>query len=321
MTDPRHTHMAARTIAAAALGRDPGPMTTAPSSSHHVFAGSDVVLKLIDTDGHTRLNREIALTPHLPPGLAAPLLDSGVHRLGTRNVRYACYARVPGTAPGMGLPGADSTTARVLAEQAVQRLLSLHAWKPTGHVAQLLKEPLDHGGFTSREALVTEVDALAALDGRGAVPRSLLDGLAAIAESAPHHALTNVPVHADCHWDNWLAHDRAVTALLDFEWARFGTPADDWLFLVRFSGPHMETVLDVVARATRTPVESLRSDCEVREAAHLASDLRAALQHPDEQAKLLTDRIRSLEELVVGRYWWRGPRRDRMTPTDSLAER
>jgi len=44
-----------------------------------------------------------------------------------------------------------------------------------------------------------------------------------------------VPVHADCHWGNWLVHERTVTALLDFEWARFGEPADDWLFLAGFS--------------------------------------------------------------------------------------
>jgi hypothetical protein len=47
-----------------------------------------------------------------------------------------------------------------------------------------------------------------------------------------------------------------VTALLDFEWARFGEPADDWFFLARFSGPHMEAVLDVIARATAASVET-----------------------------------------------------------------
>lgn len=49
-----------------------------------------------------------------------------------------------------------------------------------------------------------------------------------------------------------------MTALLDFEWARFGEPADDWFFLARFSGPHTETV-PVVARAAATSVETLRA--------------------------------------------------------------
>ncbi|MFE9399221.1 phosphotransferase [Streptomyces flavidovirens] len=221
----------------------------------------------------SRLNREIALAPHLPTGLTAPLLDSGLHRLETRDVRYACYARVPGAAPGMGMPGVDGATARSLAEEAVQRLNRLHSWTPTGHADQTLREPLDHGGFASRAALSAEVGNLTALDRHGTIPPHLLEGLRAIAKRAPLHARAVVPVHADCHWGNWLARGRSVTALLDFEWARFGEPVDDWFFLARFSGPHMETVLDVIARATATSLETLRAECEVREATYLASDL------------------------------------------------
>ena len=99
-------------IAGAALGRDPGPMASAESSSHYVFVSPDAVVKIIDAAGHSRLDREIALAPHLPTGLTAPLLGSGLSRLGTREVRYACYAHVPGTAPGMGMPGVDGVTAR-----------------------------------------------------------------------------------------------------------------------------------------------------------------------------------------------------------------
>ena len=66
MTDPRQACDAARAIGAAALGRDPGPMAATESSSHHVYVGSDVVVKIIDADGHSRLDREIALAPCLP---------------------------------------------------------------------------------------------------------------------------------------------------------------------------------------------------------------------------------------------------------------
>jgi len=72
-----------------------------------------------------------------------------------------------------------------------------------------------------------------ARDRDGMVPRRLLDGLTEIAERAPLRAQAVVPVHADCHWGNWLAHGQRVTALLDFEWARFGEPVDDWFFLAR----------------------------------------------------------------------------------------
>lgn len=308
MTDLRQAHDAAREIAAAALGRDPGPMSGAESSSHHVYVGSDVVVKIIDADDHSRLDREIALAPHLPAGLTAPLLDSGVHRTENRDVRYACYARVPGAAPGMGMPGVDGVTARSLAQDAVQQLDRLHSWTPADHADRTLREPLDHGGFTGQAALLAEVENLTALDRNGTVPPRLLDGLTAIAERAPLHARAVVPVHADCHWGNWLTRGRSVTALLDFEWARYGEPVDDWFFLARFSGPHLETVLDVIARATATSPESLRTQCEVREATHLTADLRFGLEHPDTHAQLAADRLRDLDELIVGRYWWRHAR-------------
>ena len=298
----------ARAIAEAALGRDPGPMSAAESLSHHVYVSPDVVVKVIDAGGHSRLNREIALAPHLPPGLTAPLLASGVRQLGTREVRYACYARVPGTTPGLGLPGVDSMTARLLAEQAAGQLGRLHRWVPGSQAASTLQEPLEHGGFTSRAALLAAVGNLAALDREGMVPRRLLDGLTVIAETAPARARAVVPVHADCHWGNWLASGPNVTALLDFEWARFGEPADDWLFLARFAGPHTEVVLDVIARAAATSPENLRAECEVRDAAHLVSDLRLALEGPGARTRITAERLHALEELVTGRYWWRGNR-------------
>ena len=70
----------------------------------------------------------------------------------------------------------------------------------------------------------------------------------------------------------------------------------------------METVLDVVARATTTSPETLRAQCEVRDAAHLASDLRAAISYPGTRAQMAADRLRELTELIDGHYWWRHTR-------------
>jgi hypothetical protein len=295
----------ARVIVAAALGRDPGPMVITPSDSHHVFVGEDVVVKVIDAERHARLQREIALAPHLPVGLTPPLLASGLYRLGSRDVRYACYERALGSSPGMGMPNVDAATARYLSEQAVRRLTQLHRWTPSGAAAQILNESLDHGGFVSRSALLTKVESLAGLDHDATIPHHLLDGLMAIAQRAPQHALINAPVHADCHWGNWLALDTNVTALLDFEWTRFGEPIDDWFFLSRFSGPHLDVVVDVIARETGTPPGVLRTGCEVREAAHLASDLCVGLENPGAREPVAAERLRALEELVTERYWWR----------------
>lgn len=308
MTDLRQAHHLARVIVEAALGRDPGVMTPAESLSHHVYVGADIVVKIIPVAGHSRLDREIALAPALPAGITAPLLDSGLHRLDGREVRYACYARAPGVAPGAGLPGADAATARSLAGQAVQRLGALHRWRPAGHAGRTLGEPLDHGGFVSRAALLAGVESLAAADRDGVVRRPLLDGLTAIAEGAPPHARSVVPVHADCHWGNWLASGGDVTALLDFEWARLGEPVDDWFFLIADAGPHLETVLDVIARETVTSPEVLRAECEVREAAYLTSDLVIALADPVTHARMGAARLSRLEEVVTGGAWRRPAR-------------
>jgi Chloramphenicol phosphotransferase-like protein len=138
--DLRRARDAAHTIAATTLGRDPGPMATAASMSHYVYIGADVVVKLVDIGGHNRLELEIALAPHLPSGLGAPLLSSGRRCLDTCDVRYACFTRMPGASPGVGLPDVNAATARRWAEQAARRLDDLHTWMPTGAAEQALKE-------------------------------------------------------------------------------------------------------------------------------------------------------------------------------------
>ena len=71
---------AAHAIAAATLGHEPGPMATAASMSHYVYIGADVVVKLVDVDGHQRLELEIALASHLPPALGAHCWPAGATR-------------------------------------------------------------------------------------------------------------------------------------------------------------------------------------------------------------------------------------------------
>ena len=278
----------AREIAGAVLGRDPGPLTTAASMSHYVYLGADIVVKLVDTDGHTRLDREVALASHLPPGLGARLLASG----DTSAVRYACFARVPGTALVPGLPGVDAATAGRWAGQAVHLLGTLHDWKPAGDAERSLRESPVHEGFFSREAFEADIEYIA-----GAVPGELIDGLTAIAGRAPGQLKRDVPVHADGDWGNWLAGEPGITALLDFERARFGEPADDWILLALSSGPHLDLVLGVIAHDTGTGEKALRAACELRDAACTAQEIRAT--HSDE-------RVRHLDGLVTGRRWWGG---------------
>ncbi len=298
----------ARSIAGATLGADPGRMDPVESASHQVFVGSTVVVKIIDATEHTRIDREVAVALDLPVGLSAPVLAHGRYPTGGGDVRYACLARVPGTSPGMGLAGVDRATASRWAHQAVQQLQRLHEWTPAGPTAAILGQTLDHGGFLNRSQLLEEIETVRELDCNQVVPRPVIDGLVAIADRVPELVERVVPVHADCHWDNWLVDGKSVTALLDFEWARFGEPAEDWMFLARFSGAHMQTVLNVIADVTATPLQTLRAACEVREAAYVISDLRLKLQDPHGMIPPTDRNVRELEEIVIDRSWWQPER-------------
>lgn len=295
---------AAYAIAVEVLGHDPGPLRTAASMSHYVYVGADIVVKLVNADGHTRLDREIALAPHLPTGLSAPLLGSGRFETHACGLRYACFARMPGTTPGMDLPGIDAATARRWTGQAVRRLHELHTWTPTGDAEQVLRESPVEEGFVSRHLLVAEIERLVAADRDGVVPRHLIEGLTEIARRAPEHARADMPIHADCFWDNWLTDADGVTALLDFEHARLGEPADDWFFLAVTSGPHLDVVVDAIAEETALSSDILRDTFEPRDATFLAQDLRVALEQPT-ASTWMAQRFNDLEELVVGRRWRR----------------
>ncbi|MCU1352528.1 MAG: Phosphotransferase enzyme family protein [Acidimicrobiales bacterium] len=299
---------AARSIARDALGRDAGPMTLVATGSHHVYGNEDVIVKLVPAADHARLDREVTLAGDLPVGLAAPLLASGTAIVGGTDIRHACYRRLPGHAPGMGLPGVGEATARTWAAHAVERLHVMHRWRPPEAATRALREPLDHGGFVGAAALVATVDAIAANDPTHLVPSHVLDAVVGIAKRAPREPEIAVPVHADCHWGNWLVDDRGVVCLLDFEWARFGDPVDDWFFLARFSGPHQTRILEDIAQLTATPTDALRAACELRESCYLTSDLLVALQTREPPSSVAASLVRDLEEAVVHRRWWRARR-------------
>ena len=275
-------------------------MDRVDSKSHHVYVGAEAVVKLIAADDHVRLDREITLGIDLPSGITAPVLTHG--RIATEggDMRYACMARQPGASPGMELVGVDRDTALRWALQAAHRLQRLHDWSPGPASTAVLDEKLDHGGFVTRAQFMNLIEQVG--EASTVLSQATMDGLRDIAARAPERAGATVPVHADCHWGNWLVRDDHVTVLLDFEWARFGEPVDDWMFLSRFSGSHMQAVLALVAELTRTPLDSIRAACELRESSYLASDLLiadAAGDHNEAQD------VGSLLDRMIGeRQWW-----------------
>ncbi len=146
MPELTQPHEMAQSILTTALGHDAGPLKLVESQSSQVFVGWDVVVKLAE---HSRLKREVRLAASLPSGLAPNLLASGTRTFDGRFVHFACYRRAAGTTPGAGLPGLDAAAARSLAERAVKWLEVLHSWRPPDDVVQLLRQPLNHGGFTA----------------------------------------------------------------------------------------------------------------------------------------------------------------------------
>ena len=304
MLDDDQADAAAADILSTVVGLA-GPLARAESKSHRVYLGEDVVLKLIEADNHSRLDRELALQAELPSGLSAPVIAAGTFVSPAGEVRYACATRLPGAPPPDRLAGVDRATALRWAGQAIEKLERLHRWTPRAGVAEVLRQPLDHGGFRGRDQLRAVIDEASAY---GELTASTLAGLASIAASAPTTVAPTVPVHADCYWANWLVHDGDVTALLDFEWARFGEPADDWMFLARFSGEHMPSVLALIATETGTDLDQLRAAGEIREVSHVLADLVPALRVLDTnpRARPVADELSGeLDALVTNRIWWR----------------
>jgi hypothetical protein len=119
MTDLRQARDAARQIAEAALGRDTGPMAAVASSSHHVYVSPDVVVKIIEAAAHSRLDREIALAPHLPAGLTEALRSQC-------EVRDAAYLASDLRA-GLERPGASAGLAADRL-RGLEELITGHYW-------------------------------------------------------------------------------------------------------------------------------------------------------------------------------------------------
>jgi hypothetical protein len=187
MIDVEQARAIAHSIAEVTLGADPGRLDEIESSSHQVFIGSTVAVKIVAAADHTRLDREIAITGDLPAGLSAPVLASGRMKAEGGDLLYACLGRVPGATPGMGLVGVDQVTARQWAQQAVRHLQRLHDWTPSDQTATVLRQSLDHGGFIGRSQLLSDIENVRDLDDGEVLPRQILDALTAIADRAPEY--------------------------------------------------------------------------------------------------------------------------------------
>ena len=92
MIDLPHSAEGAREIATLASGRDPGPMANAESASHHVYTSEDVVVKIVDAGSHSRLDREIAIAPHLPRSAKQPPRSRPLRRAHSLR-RQVAYGR------------------------------------------------------------------------------------------------------------------------------------------------------------------------------------------------------------------------------------
>jgi len=105
-------------------------MATTESSSHHVYVGS-VVVKIIDADGHSRLDREIPLeAAHLACDLRAALDHPGAR--APRLLTACADSRNSSTgATGGATPGdASSGSRRVPAQVRTPTMETVHTVRP-----------------------------------------------------------------------------------------------------------------------------------------------------------------------------------------------
>ncbi|MCD9622306.1 phosphotransferase family protein [Rhabdothermincola salaria] len=219
------------------------PLTRASSVTNEVWLAPEHVIR-VNRRPNQRLRREAYLGPLLPPAIGYPEI---VAYGGTLGADWLVMRRQPGEVLARCWPSMSNGERRSAVRQLAQILRQLHQVRRPPDLPFIDAAPqlLAEREFAVVEPLARAIDLVATMP--------FVDPL--LAEHASRFVRTTSPVlepfdtsrlvHGDLTFENVLWDGRAITALLDFEWAR-GGPCDlDLDVLLRFCAyPYLHVAPD-----------------------------------------------------------------------------
>ena len=222
------------------------PLERASSVTNEVWISDAYVIR-VNRRPNQRLRREAFLGPLLPPEVHYPEIVAYGGELGAD---WLIVRRRPGQVLSRQWPSMSTGERRSAIRQFAVLLRNLHGVRCPEDLPEIDAAPQ----LLANREYGAVAPLLAALDGLETMPHvdpRLVVSLREIVEDT-HGVLepfdTSHIVHGDLHFENVLWDGRAITALLDFEWAR-GGPADlDLDVLLRFCAfPYLHVAEDYEA--------------------------------------------------------------------------
>ncbi len=220
------------------------PLQRANSVTNEVWLAAEYVIR-VNRRLDPRLRREAALAPHLPPEVRYPEIVAYGGKPGSD---WLILKRVPGDPLSRCWPTMSALERREAIHQLAGALRALHRTNTPPDLPDIdtdVPQLLSDRTFSPVMPLLVALDRLRANEFID--PDLLTRAEALVSDSAKALTPFSSPtlVHGDLTFENVLWDGKAITALLDFEWARSG-PADlDLDVLLRFCAlPHLHVAED-----------------------------------------------------------------------------
>lgn len=209
------------------------------SGSNDAWLVGDTVVRICWRGDLQRLTREVAINEELPQALHhAETLDFGE----TESLTWAMSKKIKGRSLSDVWGTASESELRGYAEQLATTMFTLHEWTPSTFLREVLVDnalppaanALRVVSWTPIPENMSQVEPI--IDYLRSVPQidvTLLNEIADRLHSLPpdepksDHLPEMVLLHGDVTPWNVLVHDGRISALLDYEYARFGVRRTD----------------------------------------------------------------------------------------------
>jgi aminoglycoside phosphotransferase (APT) family kinase protein len=208
------------------------PLQRASSVTNEVWVGEEYVIR-VNRRPDQRLRREAMLAPLLPPEIGYPEVVAYGGQLGAD--WFVCR-RVPGLVLSRCWPGMARGERREVVRQFAAGLRALHAFTFPGDLPETVSPQLlgGSGAFSPTEPLVAALAEARQLEHVDSGVVGLAERIVRDTAYALDPWESTTTVHGDLHFENVLWDGTAITALLDFEYARPGPPDLDLDVFLRF---------------------------------------------------------------------------------------